>query len=220
MGEKGWSFASVDKFPAADVDPLYGSHYVRDLYLKADPNYDGRFVRFAAFWSSETVFVTIPPIRVTVPVLWDKKNQTIVNNESSEIIRIFNTEFNDLLPTDKAKIDVYPEELREEIDTVNEWVLSTVNSQYSQCSSLVPEVFTGLPCPGGVYKAGFAGTTDAYEAAVYPLFEGLDKVEKMLEGKEFFVGNQLTEADIRLWVTAVRFPLPIFLGVRLTFGPN
>ena len=77
-----------------------------------------------------------------------------------------------------------------------------------------------MPCPGGVYKAGFAGTTEAYEVAVYPLFEGLDKVEKMLEGKEFFVGNQLTEADIRLWVTAVRFPLPIFLGVRLTFGPN
>ncbi|KAF9779642.1 glutathione S-transferase [Thelephora terrestris] len=169
MGEKGWPFANVDQYPAADVDPLYGAEHVKDLYLRADPSYGGRF---------------------TVPVLWDKKKETIVNNESSEIIRIFNTEFNDLIPADEAKIDIYPKELREEIDRVNDWVYDTINN--------------------GVYKAGFASTAEAYEAAVYPLFEALDKVEKILEGKEFFVGNQLTEADIRLWVTIVRFD-PVYV---------
>lgn len=169
MGEQGWPFASEDKFPAADVDPLYGSAHVKDLYLKADPNYGGRF---------------------TVPVLWDKKNETIVNNESAEIIRIFNTEFNDLIPADKAEIDIYPKQLREEIDSANEWVYNSINN--------------------GVYKAGFASSTEAYEAAVHSVFEALDKVEKILEGKEFFVGNQLTEADIRLWVTIIRFD-PVYV---------
>jgi len=140
-------------------------------------------------------------------VLWDKKNQTIVNNESSEIIRIFNTEFNDLIPADKAKVDIYPKELRNEIDSINDWVYNTINSWLFR-SSFASEALT-IVCPDGVYKAGFATTAEAYEAAVYPLFEALDKVEKMLEGKEFFVGNQLTEADVRLWVTIVRFGLPL-----------
>ncbi|KAH0826595.1 glutathione S-transferase [Lanmaoa asiatica] len=139
MGDSGWPFASVDPFPGADVDPLYNARHVKDLYFKADPNYGGRF---------------------TVPVLWDKKTHTIVNNESSEIIRIFNTAFNDLLPPEKASIDIYPEEHRQAIDEINAWVYDTVNN--------------------GVYKSGFAGTQEAYEKAVYPLFESLDRLEKLL----------------------------------------
>ncbi|EJF60554.1 glutathione S-transferase [Dichomitus squalens LYAD-421 SS1] len=170
MGEHGWPFATADAFPGADPDPLYGAKHVKDLYLRAKPDYDGRF---------------------TVPVLWDKKRETIVNNESSEIIRFLNTEFNDQLPADKAKIDLYPEHLRKEIDEINDWVYDTVNN--------------------GVYKSGFAATQKAYEAAVIPLFESLDRLEKILQGKDYLVGNQLTEADVRLFVTIVRFD-PVYVG--------
>lgn len=170
MGANGWPFANVDKFADADVDPLYNSEHVRDLYFKADPNYSGRF---------------------TVPVLWDKKNHTIVNNESSEIIRIFNTAFNEMISEDKAGIDIYPQALRAEIDSINEWVYDTVNN--------------------GVYKAGFAKTQEAYQKAVIPLFDSLDRLEKMLTGKDYLVGGVLTEADIRLWVTIIRFD-PVYVG--------
>ncbi|KAH7910114.1 glutathione S-transferase [Hygrophoropsis aurantiaca] len=170
MGEDGWPFANVDPFPDADVDPLYNSSHVKDLYFRADPNYTGRF---------------------TVPVLWDTKTHTIVNNESSEIIRMFNTEFNDLISPEKATIDIYPEAHRKEIDNINEWVYDTVNN--------------------GVYKAGFASTQEAYEKAVYPLFVSLDRLEKMLAGKDYLVGNTLTEADIRLFVTIIRFD-PVYVG--------
>jgi putative glutathione S-transferase len=108
MGTDGWPFASADPFPGADADPLYESQHVKDLYLRADPNYSGRF---------------------TVPVLWDKKQHTIVNNESSEIIRMFNSEFDALVPEGgKAKLDLYPAELRKEIDEVNDWVYDRINS--------------------------------------------------------------------------------------------
>ncbi|CCM00635.1 uncharacterized protein FIBRA_02672 [Fibroporia radiculosa] len=169
MGEHGWPFASADAYPGATDDPIHKSAHVKDLYMHAAPDYDGRF---------------------TVPVLWDKKTDTIVNNESSEIIRMFNTAFNHLLPNEKAQLDFYPAHLRAEIDEVNEWVYDTVNN--------------------GVYKSGFASTQAAYEAAVRPLFESLDKLEGMLKGKEYLVGNQLTEADIRLFVTIVRFD-PVYV---------
>ena len=138
MGEKGWPFASVDKYPAADVDPLYGSEHVKDLYLRADGSYSGRSVSSTAFpRDSENCFINqVPDGRFTVPVLWDKKDKTIVNNESSEIIRMFNTGFNDIIPADKAKIDIYPQELRGEIDSVNEWVYNAINSS-SFCYLLV-----------------------------------------------------------------------------------
>ncbi|KAI0066784.1 glutathione S-transferase [Artomyces pyxidatus] len=170
MGTDGWPFASVDSFPGAEEDPLYGSQHVKDLYLRADPTYNGRF---------------------TVPVLWDKKQHTIVNNESSEIIRIFNTAFNKYIPEDKAALDFYPTELRKEIDEVNEWVYDRINN--------------------GVYKSGFATTFPAYRAAVLPLFEALDRVEGMLAGKTYLIGDRLTEADIRLYVTIVRFD-PVYVG--------
>jgi glutathionyl-hydroquinone reductase len=121
MGPDGWPFASIDSFPAADVDPVYNSSHVKDLYLRADPDYAGRF---------------------TVPVLWDKKNETIVNNESSEIIRIFNSAFNEFVGEEKAKLDFYPEELRKEIDGVNEWVYDDINSQLPLSSSYLE--FFGL----------------------------------------------------------------------------
>ncbi|KAF9225863.1 hypothetical protein BS17DRAFT_568120 [Gyrodon lividus] len=170
MGENGWPFANVDPYPGADVDPLFDSQHVKDLYYKADPNYGGRF---------------------TVPVLWDKKKNTVVNNESSEIIRMFNTAFNDMIPPEKASVDIYPEAHRQEIDSINEWVYDTVNN--------------------GVYKTGFAGSQDAYEKAVYPLFDSLDRLEKMLTGKDYLVGDKLTEADIRLFVTIIRFD-PVYVG--------
>jgi putative glutathione S-transferase len=170
MGTDGWPFANVDKFPDADLDPLYNSEHIRELYFKADAEYSGRF---------------------TVPVLWDKKKQTVVNNESSEIIRIFNTSFNDIIPKDKAAVDIYPQAHRAEIDSINEWVYDTVNN--------------------GVYKAGFAVTQGAYQKAVVPLFDSLDRLEKMLTGKDYLVGDVLTEADIRLWVTIIRFD-PVYVG--------
>ncbi|KAH9925006.1 glutathione S-transferase [Epithele typhae] len=170
MGAEGWPFASVDAFPGADIDPHNGSKHVKDLYSRAEPDYGGRN---------------------SVPVLWDTKNKTIVNNESSEIIRTLNFEFNDLLPADKATLDFYPESLRKDIDEVNDWVYSTVNN--------------------GVYRCGFASTQEAYKDAVTILFASLDRVEKMLTGKDFIVGDTLTEADVRLFVTVIRFDL-VYVG--------
>ncbi|KAF8647220.1 hypothetical protein AX16_006840 [Volvariella volvacea WC 439] len=170
MGEKGWPFASVDSYPSAEEDPLYGSQYIRDLYLRADPGYAGRF---------------------SVPVLWDKKLHTVVNNESAEIVRIFNTAFNSLLPEDKAKIDLYPPELRAEIDETNDWVLKYINS--------------------GVYKTGLAATQEEYQDAVTKVFNALDRTEEILEKNEYLVGNRLTEADVRLFVTLIRFD-PVYVG--------
>jgi len=170
MADKGWPFASVDEFPGATTDPVNNAEHVRDLYHKVSVDYGGRF---------------------TVPVLWDKKKGTIVNNESSEIIRIFNSEFNDVLPAEKAQIDLYPQDLQKDIDELNAWVYDTVNN--------------------GVYKSGFATSQKAYEAAVKPLFESLDRLEKILEGKTYLFGDRLTEADVRLYTTIVRFD-PVYHG--------
>lgn len=114
MESDGWPFANVAPFPGADVDPLYNSKHIKDLYVRVNPNYEGRF---------------------TVPILWDKQTETIVNNESSEIIRIFNSAFDGLLSQDKAALDFYPEHLRGEIDELNDWVYTTVNSKSRSLSS-------------------------------------------------------------------------------------
>jgi putative glutathione S-transferase len=192
MGTDGWPFAPADPFPDADADPLYDSRHVKDLYLRADPAYSGRF---------------------TVPVLWDKKRNTIVNNESSEIIRILNTEFNALVPAEKAQLDFYPAPLRADIDGVNEWVYGSINSASFYLFILVflrSRVirFDGFAVADGVYKAGFAKSQEAYQDAVVPLFESLDRVEAMLKDKTYLVGDRLTEADIRLYVTIVRSRSP------------
>ena len=161
MLENGWEFADQ---PLQDT--LYDSDFMYQLYLKADPNYTGR---------------------VTVPVLWDKKEQTIVNNESAEIIRIFNSAFNELTGN---RQDYYPQSLQSHIDEINEWVYHDINN--------------------GVYKCGFATEQHAYEEAYQSLFNALDKVESILEQHTFLTGEQLTEADWRLFTTLVRFDAVYF----------
>ncbi|KAJ1822940.1 S-glutathionyl-(chloro)hydroquinone reductase [Coemansia sp. RSA 2599] len=170
MGPNGWEFASPDEVPGATLDDINGAKYIRELYFKAEPNYSARF---------------------TVPVLWDKKKQTIVNNESSEIIRMFNTAFDDLVAPEFRGITFYPEELRQQIDEINEWIYDTVNN--------------------GVYKAGFATAQGPYERHCKALFESLDRIEKILANNEFLLGSRLTEADLRLFTTIVRFD-PVYHG--------
>jgi putative glutathione S-transferase len=164
MGDQGWTFEPGDGVIA---DPLFDADYMHQIYVKADPAYRGR---------------------VTVPVLWDKQTGTIVNNESSEIIRMFNSAFDNV---GALEGDYYPESLRTEIDAVNERVYQTVNN--------------------GVYKAGFATTQEAYEEAVYPLFETLDWLEERLASRRYLMGDAVTEADWRLFTTLLRFD-PIYVG--------
>ena len=163
MQEQGWTFADG---PGVLPDTVNGAAYMHQVYTAADPCYSGR---------------------VTVPVLWDRKRRAIVSNESSEIIRMLNSAFDELgaLPG-----DYYPAELRPEIDPINQRVYDTVNN--------------------GVYKAGFATSQAAYEEAVIPLFETLDWVEERLASRRFLLGEALTEADIRLFTTLVRFDAVYF----------
>lgn len=156
MLENGWEFADA---PLAD--PLYDHDFMYQLYLRANPNYSGR---------------------VTVPVLWDKQEQTIVSNESADIIRMFNSAFNELTGN---TLDFYPQELREEIDAINAVVYDNVNN--------------------GVYKSGFATSQSAYEEAFDALFATLDELEQRLQQQRFLAGDQVTEADWRLFTTLVRF---------------
>ncbi|MBT8071384.1 MAG: glutathione S-transferase family protein [Xanthomonadales bacterium] len=158
MAEHGWTFE-----PAEGVvqDPVNHARYMHEVYTAADPDYTGR---------------------VTVPVLWDKKTDSIVSNESSEIIRMFNQAFDDVGATPG---DYYPEPLRAEIDDVNDRIYSNVNN--------------------GVYKAGFATTQEAYEEALVPLFETLDWLEQRLSSQRYLLGKVLTEADWRLFTTLIRF---------------
>ena len=164
MLENGWEFKTRD---GATGDDLFGSDYLFQVYLKADPNYSGR---------------------VTVPVLWDKQQNTIVSNESAEIIRMMNSAFDGLTGSD---LDLYPAELRQEIDALNAIVYDRVNN--------------------GVYKAGFATTQAAYEEAVVALFETLDMLDQRLETSRYLFGNELTEADWRLFTTLLRFD-PVYVG--------
>ena len=159
MLEYGWSFA--DDYPGATGDQLYGLPFARDIYTRADPVFTGR---------------------VTVPILWDKQRETIVSNESSEIIRMFNSAFNGLTCN---KDDYWPVAMRDAIEDVNTRIYDTVNN--------------------GVYKSGFASTQEAYDEAVYPLFDSLDWIEGILGQKRYLMGDKLTEADWRLFTTLVRF---------------
>jgi putative glutathione S-transferase len=159
MLDQGWTFARDGD--GATGDALFGAEFAHQIYTRADPAYSGR---------------------VTVPVLWDKAQGTIVSNESSEIIRMFNSAF-DALTGNEA--DYWPEELREPIEAINARIYDTVNN--------------------GVYKAGFATTQEAYEAAVHPLFESLGWLEDLLSQHRYLLGGQLTEADWRLFTTLVRF---------------
>ena len=159
MGDDGWHFE-----PATGVieDPIHNAHYLRDVYLAADPKFTGR---------------------VTVPILWDKQEQTIVNNESREIVRMLDHEFGAWA----SPRDLCPEHLKKEID-------ATIDSNYE-------------PINNGVYRAGFAGSQDAYDTAIGELFDALERNERLLAKQPFLVGNELTEADICLFTTLIRFDL-------------
>ena len=164
MLEQGWTFE-----PGAGVisDNINKAQFLYEVYTKADPTYSGR---------------------VTVPILWDKQTETIVNNESSEIIRMFNSAFDGI---GAIAGDYYPETLRDEIDTLNKRIYDTVNN--------------------GVYKAGFATSQEAYEEAVKTLFETMDWLEERLSYQRYLCGEYLTEADWRLFTTLVRFD-PVYVG--------
>jgi putative glutathione S-transferase len=163
MLQNGWTFKG-----GKDViqDSILDSQYLHQVYTTAQKDYTGR---------------------VTVPILWDKKKNTIVNNESSQIIRMFNSAFNDLTGN---KDDYYPENLREQIDEINEEVYHHINN--------------------GVYKTGFATTKEAYEETFDSLFQTLDTIEKILTLTNFLVGNRITEADWRLFTTLIRFDAVYF----------
>ncbi len=158
MAEHGWTFSEG---PGCIPDSVNGARYLHQIYTAAKPDYSGR---------------------VTVPVLWDKKEKTIVNNESSEIIRMFNSEFNAF---GDPHPDFYPEGLREEIDSLNARIYSDVNN--------------------GVYKCGFATAQEAYQEAFVALFTTLDMLEERLGRKRYLVGPDTTEADWRFFTTLVRF---------------
>lgn len=158
MRENGWTF---DKQTGSTGDPIDGHTFMYQRYLADNANYTGR---------------------VTVPVLWDKKLQRIVSNESSEIIRMFNSAFDELTGN---TLDLYPEALRPEINRLNDRIYPAVNN--------------------GVYRAGFATSQGAYEEAFDEVFAELDALEKLLDEKRYLVGEYLTEADVRLFTTLIRF---------------
>ena len=164
MGVEGWVF---EPGPHSSADTVNGKRRLYEIYLLADPAYSGR---------------------ATVPVLWDKERRTIVNNESSDIIRMFNSAFDAI---GAREGDYYPEALRSEIDALNDIVYANVNN--------------------GVYRAGFATTQAAYEEAVTALFDTLDMLEERLAARRWLVGGQITEADWRLFTTLLRFD-PVYVG--------
>ncbi|MDB4861459.1 glutathione S-transferase family protein [bacterium] len=165
MLENGWTFE--ESFPGTTSDHLFSQDFLYQIYLKADPKYSGR---------------------VTVPVLWDKKNQTIVSNESSEIIRIFNKSFNILTGN---QLDFYPKEFQKKIDDINNFTYHNINN--------------------GVYKVGFATKQEVYEEELDKLFQSLDQIEEMLNHNTYLLTNEILECDLRLFPTLLRFD-PVYVG--------
>jgi putative glutathione S-transferase len=162
---QGWTFENNANFPDCTPDTVNGFHYLHEAYTATDPRYTGK---------------------VTVPVLWDKKTKRVINNESSEIIRMLNSEFKGIA----NDADFYPSPLRSEIDRINEFVYANVNN--------------------GVYRCGFARSQEPYEASYDALFAALDELEARLGRQRYLVGRQLTEADWRLFPTLVRFDVAYF----------
>ena len=158
MGKNGWTFEEGD---GVIPDRLNKTKFLYQIYTIADPDYSGR---------------------VTVPILWDKKTNAIVSNESSEIIRMFNSAFDEV---GAEEGDFYPVNIRDKIDSLNDRIYKSLNN--------------------GVYQCGFATSQEAYEKAVYPLFETLDWIEKLLSENRFLTGDKITEADWRLFTTLIRF---------------
>ncbi|EFM58251.1 glutathione S-transferase [Brucella sp. BO2] len=164
MAEEGWTFYGTT---GSTGDALYGTKRLYEIYTRADLAYSGR---------------------VTVPVLWDKQRETIVSNESAEIIRMLNHAFNEF---GDATLDFYPAALRNQIDTLNDFIYPNINN--------------------GVYRAGFATTQEAYEEAFQQVFAALDTLEQKLSQQRYLAGSSLTEADWRLFTTLVRFD-PVYVG--------
>jgi glutathionyl-hydroquinone reductase len=170
----GWRFAKKDeKLPGeTHPDPLHPEFtHLRDIYFSVEPNYSGRF---------------------TVPTLYDKKQKTIVSNESSEIIRMFYTAFDDVIDSKYRDVHLLPDSLKSQIEETNEWTYNDINN--------------------GVYKSGFATSQDAYESAVNQLFKSLDRAEEHLakNANPYYYGKEITEADVRLYTTIVRFD-PVYV---------
>ncbi|MBT3400329.1 MAG: glutathione S-transferase family protein [Rhodospirillaceae bacterium] len=159
--EQGWTYGENPDYPDCLPDHVNGFEHLHQAYTASQGDYTGK---------------------VTVPTLWDKQTSRVVNNESSEIIRMFNTSFDAFT---NAAEDYYPADLRAEIDAINDVIYPTINN--------------------GVYRAGFASSQEAYEEAVVAMFETLDDLEKRLGTQRYLVGDRLTEADWRLWVTLIRF---------------
>ena len=164
MAENGWTFLDGN---GVIGDTENNADFLYEVYTKADETYSGR---------------------VTVPVLWDKEQKTIVSNESSEIIRMFNSAFEKL---GANSFDYYPSRLRVEIDEINKRIYDTLNN--------------------GVYRCGFSTTQEAYDEAIIPLFETLDWIETILDSKKYLTGDDITEADWRLFTTLIRFD-PVYVG--------
>jgi glutathionyl-hydroquinone reductase len=175
LGDKGWRFATKEDQEPGEFtrpDPIHPEYtHLRDIYFENEPNYEGRF---------------------TVPTLYDIKQKKIVSNESSEIIRMLYHEFDHLLPEKYAQLDLLPTDLRDTIESTNEWTYNDVNN--------------------GVYKSGFATAQEAYEKAVTTLFSSLDRIEAQLASSPgpYYHGDRVTEADIRLFTTAIRFD-PVYV---------
>ena len=165
MLENGWTFE--ESFPGTTPDHLFSQKFLYQIYLKANSKYSGR---------------------VTVPVLWDKKNQTIVSNESSEIIRMFNKSFNELTGN---QLDFYPEKFQKKIDEINDYTYHNINN--------------------GVYKVGFSTNQEVYEEEFNKLFSALDNLEMMLTNNKYLLGDELLECDLRLFPTLLRFD-PVYVG--------
>jgi putative glutathione S-transferase len=168
-GTEGWRFNNAKDEPqyeGATEEPFYGARFLHELYFKADPGYKGKY---------------------SVPVLWDTKLETIVNNESHELLRDLNTAFNSLLPDELANLTLYPEKHRPAIDRIEKWLQSDLNT--------------------GVYKAGFATTQEGYEKNLPGPFAALNKLEKLAasNGGPYLLGKEMTELDVRTYATLIRF---------------
>ena len=164
--DNGWTFEKRADYPIATADEVNGFHFLHQAYTASDPHYTGK---------------------VTVPTLWDRQSKRIANNESSEIIRMFNSEFGGIAA---EGIDFYPPTLRAEIDRINDFVYKSINN--------------------GVYRCGFARSQEAYETAFDALFAALDEIEQRLGRQRYLVGDRMTEADWRLFPTLVRFDVAYF----------
>ena len=178
----GWRFPKTDdEYPGSTVDHLFHSEFLHDIYFKSLPNYEGKY---------------------SVPVLWCKKTNQIVNNESQDIMRMLNTAFNHFLPegSKERELDFYPPDLRSQIDDINPWLMSDLNE--------------------GVYKAGFAGTQADYEKNAKIVFKTLDRLESMFKDHNgrYVLGNRTTELDIKLYNTLVRFDTIYVQHFKLTIG--